>query len=140
MLYLIDMLVQVFFTGSRGQQVTRKDPFVSVCISSCNVQLPESWPQLIALDENNADLACFLTDVLTKQDIPDRIEFIAGGVFHDDTKFGSSKIINVTQLHSNHVEGDTRMILHAHHALNTGYERIIVASADTDVMVLLLHS
>ena len=41
----------------------------------------------------------------------------------------------VQNLKSNHEEADTRMILHAKHA-NNSYDRILVASPDTDIFLL----
>ena len=40
-------------------------------------------------------------------------------------------------LHSNHEEADTRMILHAQHAASL-YEKVLIASPDTDVFVILI--
>jgi len=42
------------------------------------------------------------------------------------------------ELESSQEEADTRLILHAKHAADTGYQTVIVISEDTDVFVLLL--
>ena len=44
----------------------------------------------------------------------------------------------VEELQSSQVEADTRMILHAKHASDEGYETIIVVSEDTDLFVLCM--
>ena len=62
-------------------------------------------------------------------------------------EFASGEVIKVitadlvtenTNLFSSHDEADTRMILHAIDLCST-FERIVVRSDDTDVLVLLLH-
>ena len=42
----------------------------------------------------------------------------------------------VPELKCSHEEADTRLILHAHHASNTGHKSIVINSADTDVAVI----
>ena len=42
----------------------------------------------------------------------------------------------VPALQSSHEEADTRLILHAAHAGNSGYSHVIIKSPDTDVAVL----
>ena len=42
-------------------------------------------------------------------------------------------------LESNHEEADASIILHAQDARNNGYERTVIISNDTDVLVLLVH-
>lgn len=46
---------------------------------------------------------------------------------------------DVPSLQSNQEEADTRIILHAVAAANSGANNIVVRSPDTDVLVLLLH-
>lgn len=42
------------------------------------------------------------------------------------------------ELKSSHEEADTRMLLHANHASQNGYQTIVIVSEDTDVMILCL--
>jgi len=44
----------------------------------------------------------------------------------------------VEELQSSQEEADTRIILHAKHASDHGYETIIVVSEDTDVFILCI--
>ena len=46
---------------------------------------------------------------------------------------------NVAELTSNQEEADTRLLLHAKHAAQEGYEAVAVMSEDKDVFVLLLN-
>ena len=46
---------------------------------------------------------------------------------------------NVAELTSNQEEADTRLLLHAKHAAQEGYEAVAVISEDADVFVLLLN-
>ena len=53
-------------------------------------------------------------------------------------KITSDDSSEIVELESSHEEADTRLLLHAKHAADSGYRNIIVVSEDTDVFVLLL--
>ncbi len=46
---------------------------------------------------------------------------------------------DISRLQSNHEEADTRLVLHSAEAVSAGFERVLVISRDTDVMLLLVH-
>ena len=66
-------------------------------------------------------------------------EVITSGGFVERTGVHSSHGADVTSLISNHDEADTRIVLHASIVAREGYDRTIISSRDTDVLVLLLH-
>ena len=61
-------------------------------------------------------------------------ELVTGGGFSDATDARSTRRDN-----GNHEEADTRLILHLCEAVDEGYERVLVISRDTDVLLLLVH-
>jgi len=110
-------------------------------IESREVPLPVNWKNFIDLSENKADLENFLSTQLiamAKAKLRNR-EVITSGGFVDRTAAESSHGADVAVLQSSHDEADTRIILHAKHLATEGYERAIISSRDTDVLVLLLH-
>ena len=60
----------------------KKSPIRKV-IDGRNVPLPQVWSNLIASDENKADLARFLTEIIVTKgtDLPQQCELATGGGF-----------------------------------------------------------
>jgi hypothetical protein len=128
-------------SGTRAKRLNKKRP-IRKLIDGPDVPLPQVWSQFIAMDENKADLAHFLSDMIIQKtkDLPNDYEMITGGGFTDHTGAKSTRRSkDDLKLNGNHEEADTRLILHASEAVNMGYQRIIVMCRDTDVMLLLLH-
>ena len=128
-------------SGTREKRMNKKKP-IRKLIGEPAVQLPQVWSQFIAMDENKADLAHFLSEIMLQKnkDLPEEYEVVAGGGFRDYTAAKSTRRSkDYLNLNANHEEADTRLILHASEAVQNGYQRIIVMCRDTDVMLLLLH-
>ena len=66
-------------------------------------------------------------------------ELITSSGFVQETGAASSHGTDVSPLKSTHEEADTRIILNALSACQNGYDRLIICSRDTDVLVLLVH-
>ena len=105
-----------------------------------SVPLPTKWNNFISLSENKADLARFLSEELQNKAKTGlcQNELIVSGGFRDCVHAESNKR-NIDTLRANHEEADTRIVLHAHEAKCEGYQRVLVSSQDTDVLVLLTH-
>ena len=106
-----------------------------------DVPLPVNWRQFIDLPENKQDLEHFLSMELIRQarsTHPNRDVLTSGG-FHDRTAVESSRGTVVNSLKSNHDEANTRILLHAKSVTDLGFERVIICSRDTDVLVFLVH-
>lgn len=73
--------------------------------SGLYVPLPQVWNQFIALDENKADLAHFLSAKLMQraQDYPDEHKVVAGGLSPDNVK---SRRHDLHNLAANNEEAD----------------------------------
>ena len=71
--------------------------------------------QFIALDENKADLAKFLSEAIVEKgkDLPERYEIVIGGGFIDATDARSMMRDNVRH-QGNHEEADTKLMLLLH--------------------------
>ena len=72
--------------------------------------------------------------------LDDQSFVLAGGFKKGEMvqKVSKVNVSDLTNLFSSQEEADTRMLLHAVHLAST-YERIIIRSNDTDVLVLLLY-
>ena len=106
-----------------------------------DVPLPQSWEQFIALEENKADLATFLSNWVISRgtELSEDKEIVTGGGFCDS--LGAKSNVHGLQppLDCSHEEADTRMILHTKDAINQGFHRVQVQCNDTDVLLLLVH-
>ena len=124
---------------TRSKRTGNRRPIRKI-IEGSHVQLPQVWDQFIALDDNKADLAHFLsTELLDKaQDISENHEDVADGGFPDPVNARSSRR-NVNHLSANHEEADTRLILHGKDACEANFKRMVVVCRDTDVLLLLLY-
>ena len=65
--------------------------------------------------------------------------YVTGGKSDDVAMITQEDVMVCEQLVSNQEEADTRIILHAITAAESGVNVIVINSPDTDVMVLLLH-
>ena len=122
---------------TRSKRTGKRRP-IRKLIDGPHVRLPQVWSQFVALGENKADLAKFLSQAILEKDLTEGHEIVTGGGFLDMTDARSNRRDNV-KLQGNHEEADTRLILHSCEAITEGYRRILVVCRDTDVMLLLLH-
>jgi hypothetical protein len=125
--------------STRSKRVGKKKP-IRKLVEGRHIPLPSVWSQFIALDENKADLAKFLSQIIIAygNDLSERYELVTGGGFADATDVCSTRREDV-RLRGDHEEADTRLILHSCEAINSGYKRLLVICQDTDVMLLLVH-
>ena len=97
--------------------------------------LPNSWSNFIALSENKADLARFLSEELLAN-APCNKEIVVAGGFEDEREVRSSHVAtNLNPLRATHEEADTRLVLHA---INVYSDTVVVSARDTDVLLLLV--
>ena len=66
-------------------------------------------------------------------------KIVTAGGFSDIDKAASTMGRDIDSLMSDHEDADTRIILHAKEASDTGYERLVICCKDTDVLVLLIY-
>lgn len=100
-----------------------------------DVPLPANWNNFLALPENKADLAKFLSEELSKSNPLGKELVVAGGYSNEEEVRSTNPLTNVEPLRATHEEADTRMVLHAIHC---NYTSIVVSSKDTDVLALLV--
>jgi len=87
----------------------------------------------VALNENKADLARFLSDKLLAGAPVDKIITVGGGFEEEDAVKCSSPNIDIRALKGFHEEEDTQMILHCAHS---DAEFLAVSCQDTDVFLV----
>ena len=125
--------------GTRTKRTKRQQP-VRHKIESRDVPLQANWTNFLALAENKADLANFLSEELMRQTPLDGTVMVATGSFEEeDTVKCYQAEHDISDLRALHEDADTRIVLHASHCANkSGAVNIIVSARDTDVLILLL--
>ena len=106
----------------RSKRLWKKRPIRKV-IDGRNVPLPQVWSNFIASDENTADLARLLTELIVTKctDLSQQGELVTGGGFYCATHARSTRRSEV-KLQGNYEEADTRLVLHSCEAVNQGYK------------------
>ena len=104
-------------------------------IESRDVPLPKKWQNFMALPENKADLAVFLSEEVIENAPCTTTIVVSGGFSKEDTVESSNSNISTRALQAYHEEADTRLVLHCIH---TDSDCVVVSSQDTDVLLLLL--
>lgn len=90
----------------------------------------------MALDDNKADLALFLSNHVIQHSPKDEpVIVVSGGFAEATTAMSSNPSFEISSLQAEHEEADTRLILHCIHAK---VKTIVVSARDTDVLLLLL--
>ena len=105
-------------------------------IENRDVPLPKNWSNFMALPENKADLARFLSEQLITR-APESKEIVTAGGFRDVLEVRSSRATTdqLLCLSTNHEEADTRVALHA---MNAFSDAVVVSARDTDVLIILV--
>ncbi len=103
------------------------------CHVTSTGMLPTSWPDFLRNYMNKTELFEFLAMHLDMLDIPDGKQLF--------TTYRNSVISNphadTSELEPcSHEEGDTCVLVHAMHAVQTGHKRISIRTVDADVLVL----
>jgi len=126
--------------GTRLQWTGKSRP-IRRKIENSDVPLPVNWKQFIDHPENKQDLENFLSLEIMRRakSTSQNCDIVTAGGFQERTAAESSLGSDVSCLRSTRDEADTRIILHARTLTTQGFQRIVVHSRDTDVLVLLVH-
>ena len=82
-------------------------------IEGKEVPLPVKCQAFLALGDNRADLARFLSGEFIAQAPADTAIVVSGGCSNEEDVLCSNPSLHVAVLRSNHKEADTRFVLHA---------------------------
>ncbi|KAK3703668.1 hypothetical protein QZH41_011790 [Actinostola sp. cb2023] len=109
--------------GNRGAGVRRR-------VAGTN-RLPSNWKEFLRVDENKRELFKFLAECISNLDVQKQII----------TTYGDQVLCTLPRDTSSlapcsHEEADTRMMLHVQDAVQHGYEKIMLRTVDTDVLIL----
>lgn len=137
---ICDRYEQPSIKGMTRSKRTSKVAPVRKLIKSRQTPFPNNWKSFLALNENKAGMQNFLSEELIRLASGKPYELVSSGGFTEPTKIVSSIGRDVDYMSSTHEEADSRMIVHCKDAKRLDFERVVVSSKDTDVMVLLMHS
>ncbi|CAB4044517.1 Hypothetical predicted protein, partial [Paramuricea clavata] len=120
--------------GTRERRTRTIRPVRRV-IENKNVPLPNSWSNFLALPENKANLAKFLSEHLIANAPQEKVIVVAGGFSDGKEAQLSSQLVDPYLLCGDHEEADTRLVLHA---VVNSCDTVVVSARDTDVLLLLV--
>ena len=86
------------------------------------------------LDENKSELFGFLANEVTKEETEKLIISTIGSAVIMNRSFDNVSTLCL----SNHEEADTRMLLHAANASQSGMGKVMIRTVDTDVVVIAI--
>ena len=100
----------------------------------------QQWRKLLCSSSTKASLIKFLVEewkrTKYREKFQDKLLYVTcNEVCYKITKQQCEKVSDLTTTQE---EADTRMLLHALHAANAGYNAVIITADDTDVLVLCL--
>lgn len=103
----------------------------------------KNWKRFLSNNNNKSELISFLWNEWRNPTFTEKLrnKVIFLTCNEECCKLSSTSAVeNVSALHSSQEEADTRLVLHAFHALNSGFFSIIIQSDDTDVAVIILST
>ncbi|XP_067931036.1 uncharacterized protein [Watersipora subatra] len=110
-------------------------------IYKADQNIPKQWSKFLAVGQNKEALLEFLVQSWKSANLKEDLELYATSgatcvryVFTNND--ASPPVSEVPELHSDHEEADTRLLLHATHA--RAYGTVLIKSPDTDVAILCL--
>lgn len=122
-----------------------KSPLL-VKINNQLTKVRKQWSRYIALPENKRNLIQFVSRyVLENITVPTGKTLYISGSFEEESecyvKDGSQLVVECLSLKSNQTEADTRIFLHAKHALvsNNNAVSLVIHSPDTDVFIFGIY-
>ena len=122
----------------RGEDLSRSTP----AHIQGKMNIPD-WESSLASSRFKRELTHLYTKHLTEnchELLSDSQHVYVSGGFDDKALKVSSDLVEfVEKLRSNHEEADTHILLHVAYQASLGAKRAVVASPDTDVLVLLVH-
>ena len=110
-------------------------------ISGKQTQITIKWERFISETENKRRLVKFLGEQWVESvsaKLKRGQQFVIAGGMSDPSKsmlVESDRVAEVTTLNCRHEEADTRMLFHAANAVKAGFQRIVIVSPDTLLMV-----
>ena len=94
-----------------------------------SAELPKNWKSFLHVGDNKTELFLFLAKELQAIDIEGKEVYTTYGEFVLSSQ-------PTEMMTCSHEVADTRLVLHAYHASQSGYRKIIIRTVDTDVVVL----
>ena len=98
--------------------------------------LPKNWMEFLRVDENKTELFKFLSQQMIQLPIEEGKEIYTTDEMGVLSTIPDADMANLAPC--SHEEADTRLFLHAAHAVQKGYRKLCIRTGDTDVVVLAI--
>ena len=97
---------------------------------AASTKIPKQWIYFLRNSENKKELFLFLSSQVRDQGIT-KTFYLAEGE-------GVGSTVGDAFPNCDHEEADTRVVVHVLHAAERGYDRIVIRTSDTDIIVIML--
>ena len=113
--------------AARARRSINRRPIRKI-VDLTDLSLPQVYTNIIALPEDKADLANFLSVYLItyRSDVPYNCGLVTSDGFQDTSKAYSTNTGGMTHILGNHEEADTRIVLHTCDAVRNTFNRLLV--------------
>lgn len=127
----VDIVWDQYFENSLKSQTRSKRGKGIRRRVDASTNLPGNWQQFLRIDANKVELFAFLAKHITHLVTNKQLVTTNGSEVLCSPQRDTSHLAPC-----NHEEADTRMILHLADAVNEGFQKILLRTVDTDVVVL----
>ena len=97
---------------------------------AASTKIPKQWIYFLRNSENKKELFLFLSSQVRDQGITKAFYLTEGE--------GVGSTVGDAFPTCDHEEADTRVVVHVLHAAERGYNRIVIRTSDTDIIVIML--
>lgn len=136
----VDWVIDQYRKSSiKNAERTRRgtDSGQRIAITDRHQKLPKSWSNFLKNSDNKSDLLEFLYNYMSTKETEPQLQIVITSANHAKRlSLGGQELM--PELHCNHEEADTRMLFHAAQASQDGYDKVVICSPDTDVLVISL--
>ena len=94
-------------------------------------KVPGNWQEFLRMDDNKSELFCLISEQVVHEVFPGLVIITHGENVLSSTPCDIEELTGCT-----HEEADTRMFVHASHAVQHGLRKILLRTVDTDVVVI----
>ena len=141
-----DIIFDLYFDNSiKGSERKRRSkiPGIYTTVSRGDQPLPIEFDKFWSLSSNKVSFQQFFIRWLTTNYKGTQIIFFGGSHMEDElacTRLENGSLHNELSLRCSHEEADDRIMYHLSHVVKSNhFQKIIVASPDTDVFVCVIH-
>lgn len=133
LVHRVDVVWDRYLTNSLKSTTRQKRGQGNRVVVQESTPVPPNWQSFLRVDENKTELYQFLAICIAALVIPGKEVY---STYDTNVVCAHEVVIGPSLAPCDHEEADTRLLLHALHCANSGCQKVMIRSVDTDVLVL----